>query len=394
MRRRGRARKALKTMGKKRGNAEGSVYKRRDNRWAATIHLGYEDGKRKRRTFYSDTRQGAVKKLATAQRALDGGLPLPSETVTVSTFLQHWLNESARPSVRPRTFQSYQMIVELHLVPALGRARLTRLAPDALETYMNGKLEDGLKPLTIRNHLAVLHRALNQALRWGLVQRNVASLVTPPRDRKQEVQPLSPDEARALLDAVKGDRLEALYGIALGLGLRQGEALGLAWEDVDLESGTLSVRHTLQRYDGAYHLDEPKTSKSRRTIALPRPLIEALRCHRTRQVEERLRAGQGWEGDRWNLIFTTMAGTPLSSAVVTHRFQEILAAADLPRQKFHDLRHAAASFMLVQGVALRVVMEVLGHSDIAVTANTYSHVMPDLQRDATDRVGMLLWATS
>lgn len=381
-------------MGKKRGNAEGSVYRRRDNRWAATIHLGYENGKRKRRTFYSTTRQGAVKKLAAAQRAVDGGLPLPSDTATVSTFLRHWLNESARPSVRPRTFQSYQMIVEHHLIPALGHARLARLAPDALETYMNGKLEYGLKPLTIRNHLAVLGRALNQALRWGLVQRNVASLVTPPRDRKQEVQPLSPDEARALLDAVKGDRLEALYGIALGLGLRQGEALGLAWKDVDLESGTLSVRHTLQRYDGAYHLDEPKTSRSRRTIALPRPLIEALRAHRTQQVEERLRAGQAWEGNQWHLIFTTMAGKPLSGAVVTHRFQEILAAAGLPRQKFHDLRHAAASFMLVQGVAMRVVMEVLGHSSIAVTANTYSHVMPALQRDATDSVGKLLWATS
>ena len=154
-------------MGKKRGNAEGSVYKRRDNRWAATIHLGYENGKRKRRTFYSTTRQGAVKKLVAAQRAVDGGLPLPSETVTVSEFLRHWLNESARPSVRPRTFQSYQLIVERHLVPALGRTRLTRLGPDALEIYMNGKLEEGLRPLTIRNHLAALRRALNQALRWG-----------------------------------------------------------------------------------------------------------------------------------------------------------------------------------------------------------------------------------
>ncbi len=381
-------------MGKKRGNAEGSIHKRRDNRWAATIHLGYENGKRKRRTYYSSTGHGAVKKLAAAQRALDGGLPLPSETATVSAFLRGWVDGSVRPKLRPRTFQSYQMIVERHLVPALGRTRLTRLTPDALETYMNRKLEDGLTPLTIRNHLAVLRSALSQALNRGLVQRNVASLVTPPRDRKQEVQPLSPEEARAFLDAVKGNRLEALYGLALGLGLRQGEALGLTWDDIDLESGTLSVRHTLQRYDRAYHLDEPKTSRSRRTIALPRPLVKALRGHRTRQVEERLRAGQGWEGDRWSLIFTTMAGKPLSSAVVTHGFQETLAAAGLPRQKFHDLRHAAASFMLVQGVALRVVMEVLGHSDIAVTANTYSHVMPDLQRDATESVGELLWATS
>ena len=381
-------------MSKRRGNGEGSVFKRTDGRWAATIDLGYETGKRKRRTFYSKTRQGAVRKLATAQRAVDGGLPLPSETATLSAFLRGWLDGSVRPKLRPRTVQSYQMIVERHLVPALGRTRLTRLTPDALEAYMNGKLEDGLTPLTIRNHLAVLRSALNQALKRGLVQRNVSTLVTPPRDRKQEVQPLSPAEARALLDAVKGDRLEALYGIALSLGLRQGEALGLAWEDLDLESETLSVRHTLQRYDRAYHLDEPKSLKSRRTLALPRPLVEGLRDHKTRQIEERLRAGPGWEGNQWNLIFTTTAGKPLSSAVVTHRFQEILLAAGLPRQKFHHLRHAAASFMVVQGVAMRVAMEVLGHSDIAVTANIYSHVLPDLQRDAANRVGSLLWANS
>ena len=380
-------------MGKKRGNAEGSIHKRRDNRWAATIHLGYENGKRKRRTYYSSTGHGAVKKLAAAQRALDGGLPLPPRPPPCPRF-------SGAGSMGLYAQSSGQ---NLPIVPDDRRATLgARTGPDSTDsvdarrtrTYMNRKLEDGLTPLTIRNHLAVLRSALSQALNRGLVQRNVASLVTPPRDRKQEVQPLSPEEARAFLDAVKGNRLEALYGLALGLGLRQGEALGLTWDDIDLESGTLSVRHTLQRYDRAYHLDEPKASRSRRTIALPRPLVKALRGHRTRQVEERLRAGQGWEGDRWSLIFTTMAGKPLSSAVVTHGFQETLAAAGLPRQKFHDLRHAAASFMLVQGVALRVVMEVLGHSDIAVTANTYSHVMPDLQRDATESVGELLWATS
>ena len=263
-----------------------------------------------------------------------------------------------------------------------------------LQGYMRRKTEEGLSPRTIRNHLAVLRRALNQALRWGEVQRNVASLVTPPRTSDDEVQPLTPDEARILLDALKGDRLEALYCVALALGLRQGEVLGLAWEDVDLEDGTLRVRHTLQRYGGAYHLDEPKTSKSRRTMPIAPPLVEMLRSHRTRQIEEQLRAGPVWAENPWNLIFTTEAGRPLSNAVVTHRFQAILADAGLPRQRFHDMRHAAASFMLAQDVPLRTAMEILGHSDIATTANVYSHVGSSLQRDATEKVAAMLWANS
>ena len=193
---------------------------------------------------------------------------------------------------------------------------------------------------------------------------------------------------------MRGDRFEALYHVALSLGLRQGATLGLSWDDMDFDASTLMVRHTLQRHDREYRLVEPKTQRSRRTVGPPPEIVETQRRHRTRQREDRLRAGPAWSGNRWGLVFCREDGEPLSSAVVTHRFQNTLREAEQPRQRFHDLRHAAASFMLAEGVSVRVVMEVLGHSEIGTRANIYGHIMPELASDATERVGKLLWAGS
>ncbi len=374
----------------KRGANEGSIYLRRDGRWAAATSTG--DGRRK--YVYGRTQAEVTGKLRKAQQALAQGLQLADERITVGGFLERWLDESARPVLRPKTYELYEAIVGGHLTPALGRTRLAKLTPDAVQSYMNQKIESGLSPYTVRNHHAVLRRALGQAERWGLLPRNVARLVSPPRAPREEVRPFTPEQARAFLDAVRGDRFEALYHVALALGLRQGEALGLTWDDVDLDASTLTVRHSLQRHDGEYRLIEPKTLRSRRTVGLPSQIAETLRRHRTQQREDRLRAGPGWKGERWGLLFCREDGEPLSSAVVTHRFQATLRTAGLPRQRFHDLRHAAASFMLAQSVPLRVVMEVLGHSEIGTTANIYGHIMPEMSRDATDRVGALLWARS
>jgi integrase len=288
--------------------------------------------------------------------------------------------------------EGYEINVAKHLLPTLGRTRLARLTPAAVQVLLNRKVEAGLSPSTVRGIHATLRSALGQAERWGLVPRNVAKLVSPPRVTRPEVQPFTSQEARRFLDAVKGDRFEVLYQVSLALGLRQGETLGLRWEDVDLDRGSLTVMHSLQRHDGEYRLVEPKTQRSRRTVGLPPQLVKTLRRHRTLQREARLKAGPQWRGDEWGLVFCREDGEPLSSAVVTHRFQDTLSEAKLPRQRFHDLRHAAASFMLAEGVSLRVVMEVLGHSEIGTTANIYGHVMPELSKDATDRVGKLLWA--
>ena len=377
-------------MTRQRGAGEGSIYRRADGRWVGAAHLGYVAGKRRRKVVYGKTRREVQEALTRALRDHQVGLDVaPDEREPVATFLERWLREAARPSVRHSTYERYAGIVHQHLIPAVGSTRLTKLSPAHVQGLLNAKLAAGLSPRSVHHLRAVLRKALNQALRWGLVTRNVATLVDPPRVPRFELTPLDPDQARQLLEAIRGDRLEALYTVALAVGLRQGEALGLRWQDVDLDAGLLHVRHALQRNaDGKLGLGEPKSRTSRRSIALPPPATAALREHRRRQLQERLLAADRWQG--YDLVFTSTVGTPSDGTAITKRFQRLLADAGLPRQRFHDLRHACASLLLAQGIHPRVVMEILGHSQISLTMNTYSHVIPALQRDAADRMGDLL----
>jgi integrase len=282
------------------------------------------------------------------------------------------------------------MIVAHHLKPALGRTVLAKLAPESIQRYMNQKRTEGLSNRTVQYHHAVLRRALGLAERFGKVSRNVAKLVSPPKVERAEIRPLTPQQVHLLERAIVSDRQAALYSLALRLGLRQGELLGLQWPDVDLVAGTVTVNRTLQPYGGEYHLDPPKTDKSRRTIGIPTGIVQLLDAHRKQQIAERLYAGPAWQGEQWNLVFTTEAGAPCYGSHLTRRFQSLLASIGLPRQRFHDLRHAAASFMISKGVDLRVVMEVLGHSQIGVTANTYAHVQVEATRAAVEQVEALL----
>jgi integrase len=273
----------------------------------------------------------------------------------------------------------------------LGKVPIARLTPQQVQALLNAKLAEGLAPATVVYIRAVLRRCIGYAVRWGDVSRNVAALVEPPRIIRQEIRPLSPSDARALLDVVKGDRLEALYAVALAVGLRESEAFGLRWRDLDLDAATLSVRHALLRMTGRVELVEPKTTRSRRSIAIPASVVAALRTHRARQIEERLVAGAGWED--WDLVFATSIGTPLRRADVLHALHGHLKQAGLPQMRFHDLRHACASLLLAQGVHPRVVMETLGHSTIGLTMNVYSHVLPQLQREAAKSMDEVLGAS-
>lgn len=266
-----------------------------------------------------------------------------------------------------------------------------RLTPHQVDKLLTERLDSGLSARSVQHILGCLRSALSQAGKRGIVPRNLASLVTPPRAAPHEIQPFTPDEAKAFLAAARGDRLEALYAVALALGLRRGEALGLTWNCLDLEGGQLTVRQALQRQKGGLTLVEPKTPRSRRTIAIPAFGVAQLKAHRARQVAEQLEAGPDWQ-DR-GFVFTTTIGTPLDPDNVTKYFQKLVKDAGLRRQRFHDLRHACATLLLAQGVSMRTTMEVLGHSQIAVTANLYSHVVPELKRDAADRMDALLAVT-
>jgi len=372
----------------KRGQNEGSIIKLKDGSWRAYMNLGYQGGKRKRKYFRGKTRAEVQEKLTAALRNRQMGMPATNDRISCGQYLERWLNDSVKPSVRPRTFKSYSQLVRLHIEPDLGRIRLAKLTPQDVQELMNRKLKEGLSPRTVQYIHAVIRRALVQARKWQLVHQNVAKLVDPPRAKRPDVVPLTPEQTRAFLEAAKGERLEALYTVAVALGLRRSEALGLRWEDIDFEAETLRVRFSLQRIDGKLQLVEPKSSKSKRAIAMPSVIVRALKEHRKRQLEEKMLAGPDWQ--ETSFVFTSTIGTPLEPDNIGRWFKPLLNKAGLPDIRFHDLRHTAASLLLVQGVQPRVVMETLGHSQISLTMNTYSHVMPVLMREAAEQMDAIL----
>lgn len=293
----------------------------------------------------------------------------------------------ARPRIRPSTYRRYEQLVRTFLIPQLGKVRLSQLKPMQVQGVLNRASGSGLKPMTVHHIRAVLRTALNDALRWDLVTRNAAALAESPRQRRSEVAFLDADQARGFLASLGDDRYGPLYVLAMALGLRQGEALGLSWSDCDFETGTIRIRNALQRLDRQWSLVDPKSESSRRTLPIPAIVRSALQRQRALQAEQRLLAGTRWQ--ETGFVFTSAVGTPLEGVNVTHRLQRALAAAGLPRLRFHDLRHTAASLLLAEGVPARVVMETFGHSQISLTLNTYSHVTKRLLGEAAaamDRV--------
>lgn len=382
----------------KRGNNEGSITRRADGRWQARVSL--DAGNRK--YFYGKTRQEVAAQLTAALRDRDQGLPpIADERQTLVQYLDNWL-ATMRSTVRPRTWQRYEQYIRLHTMPLLGKVPLTKLTAQQVQGLYANRLEAGCSPTSVKHLHTVLHKALEDALRLGLVQRNVVDLVRAPRMRRVEMRVLSLEQVRALLLVARGDRFEALYTLAVTTGMRRGELLALKWRDVDLGQGSggasgthasgqpaLQVRATLQKTKGGFVYAEPKSARSRRRIALTAAAAEALRTHRARQAEERLLIGPEWE--EHDLVFCTHQGRPLSgSNVLNQNFHPLLKRAGLPRMRFHDLRHTAATLLLLRGVHPKVVSELLGHSSVSLTLDVYSHVLPDMQREATTALDQML----
>ncbi len=377
---------------RKRSNGEGTLVRRADGLWAAALVLTTRDGQRKRKYVYARTQRECREKLAEVRRQAEAGVVPDGRTV--GALLRSWLDDTLPGTVKLSTEANYRHIVERHLLLGLGDVRLDRLKPAQIRAFLRSKGEEvspstgrPLSARTVQLCHAVLRTALESARRDELVPRNVASLVQPPRPRREEVQPLDVADARRLLDAARSDRLGALYTVALAVGLRKGEALALRWSLVDLDAGTLRVAGTLQRLQVRSStrrtelvVVEPKTARSRRTVPLPFVCLDALREHRRRQAAERLAAPVWVDPD---LVFTTEVGTPLDPRNVTRLWQDMVGRLDLGRRvRFHDLRHTCASLLLAQGVEPRVVMETLGHSVIGTTLNIYGHVLPVVQRAA------------
>jgi integrase len=359
----------------------GSIRLRGDGRWEGALDLPAEDGKRKRKYVYGKSDREVERKLKKIESARDANLPIPPDNLSVAKFLTDWLASTAKPQLRETTYNSYEQHIRLYILPLLGLKKLNKLEPTDVQRLLD-RMMNGDKPLSSRTALysySVLKRALQYALRWGMVSRNVATLVDAPRLRQREIIALDSTQARAFLAAVQGHRLQALYTLALGTGMRRGELLGLRWIDVDTEKGTLQIVQTIVPIGGKLRVNQTKNKGSARRIALPKTVVAALGEQRRQQEQDRERSGEQWR--EHGLVFTSQNGTAVEPTTINRHFKKTLTAAGLPAIRFHDLRHSAASILLAAGVPAQNVADLLGHSSIRVTLDIYGHIF-DVSRHA------------
>ncbi|SDN38795.1 site-specific integrase [Geodermatophilus sp. DSM 45219] len=364
-------------------NGEGSVYRRKDGRYEAAIHLHTASGSRKRVRVYGKTRAEARAQLITLAAQGDQGMPVPDRTWRLGDYLDHWLATVVRPNCRPRTYESYEAIIRLHLKPALGRQPLGRLGVAVLQTFFNDQAADGQSTRLLAATRSVLRASLTQAQREELIVRNPARLVKLPSWRPKEVRPWTPEEAGQFLRAATDDPLYPAFVLLLLYGLRRGEVVGLRWQDVDAAHATLHVRQQIQRLDGQLQQVPVKTEAGKRDLPLL-PLAERV----IGQQAAGLTAAPAPDA----LVFTTRFGQPIEPHNLARSFQRIREAAGLPRIRLHDLRHTTATLLKRLGVPVRDAQLVLGHASPLTTQQIYQHASPEDQRTALSGVERLLTA--
>jgi integrase len=365
-------------------SARGTVIKRGKS-WSVVLDLGRDDAGRRLRRWHSGfkTKSDAEKARTRLLGDLDAGTYVEPNKVTVKSFFEvHWL-PSVAATLRPTTLAMYEMNAKAHILPELGGIRLVQLTPSRLNAFYANRLsagrrqgEGGLSSRTVRILHVILHRALSDAVRWGLLVRNVAELADPPKVQTREMKAWPPEDTRRFLDSVRSDRLHALWRLSATTGMRRGEILGLRWRDIDFEASSLTVCQTLVvvRYRPTF--SEPKTAAGKRTLALDPETLTALRSHRRRQAEERLSWGSEWRGAELDLAFVRENGSPIHPERLSSWFNQRVAAAELPRINYHGLRHSYITMLLRAGQPLRVVSQRAGHSSPNVTSAVYAHVLP------------------
>ncbi|RZT83716.1 site-specific recombinase XerD [Pseudonocardia sediminis] len=394
--------------GKQRGNGEGTVYKRRDGRYEGACYVLMTDGTVRRKRVYARTRKEVVDKLAELQKHSRDGVPMPTKTWTVTEYLAYWLEHVVRPNSKPKTHQGYEVVTRVHVVPVLGKKRLTALQAADIRLLLTrvqhrcrccaeeidaGRPERGRRccaigrccesypsARTLQQVHAVFRNALQNAVREELVMRNVAKLVRVPSPKYRVHRGITADQAHEMIEASVSDRLHALYVLTLYLGMRRAELLGLRWADVDLDGGHLEIVQTLQRVDGELRFVPAKTTASERTLPLVGRCWETLRKHRAAQAWETSEAGDDWTDH--DLVFPSRVGTPLEPDNLRRSWYPLRKKLGVESTRFHDLRHTCVTLLLDLGVPPHIVREIAGHSDIGVTMRIYAHASLDEKRAA------------
>ena len=370
-------------MAKKRGNSEGSIYKRPNGTWSVQATL---QGRRLSRTF--KTQRECQEWLKKTRGQIDDGMTLASTKVSLEEFLNEWLT-STKTSKALRTWQHYEQLIRTYLIPNLGEIKVRDLRPDHIQAFYNRLFDSQVGVHTIRKIHITLHSSLNQAVTTGMLGSNPASFVKPPKEPATEMAILNESQVSQLLVAAHGHRWEALFHLAVISGMRQMELLGLKWSDLDWIRQTLKIERQLARPDGdGIKFYAPKTRYGKRSITLGMKTIEILRKHYEHQQVERLSAGDVWQ--EYGLIFTTSKGTPIHSRNLLRAFKKLLQDAGLTPIRFHDLRHTAASLLLNQGIPVITVSRRLGHAKASITLDVYGHLIPSMQNEVADMIDDLV----
>jgi len=371
----------------------GQINKRSENTWLVRIFLG-RDANGKRRYFNKTihgTKKDAQKFLTAKMREKDLGVFIEPASISLNEYLDKWLLESAKPRLREATFENYRYLSNLYIREKLGSRKLSDIKPFDVQKLYNYLTEKGLSARTVRYVHAILTSAFSQAVKWQMLVVNPCNVVTLPRLKKTEMKAFSPEEARRFLEAAKDDKHGLVFAFALASGMRPEEYLALQWKDIDFEKNTATVQRTLiWRKGGGWYFSEPKTAKSRRTLPMPKNYFIELKRHKRLQAEQMLKLGQSYE--RNNFVFATDEGKPLYLRNLRKRnFAKILEKADLTGLRLYDLRHSTATLLLSEGINPKIVSERLGHASIVLTLDTYSHVLPDMQKEATSKLGQMLF---
>jgi integrase len=352
--------------------------------WYATVDLSRDPktGKRRQKHVSGPTRKACEAEIARILERDERGEAVVASRITVREFIDQWL-EAAKPSLKASSYRGYREKMKL-LMPLIGDRQLSKLTPLHVQAALTKLLDEGRSPTTVHHAFTIFSTGISQALKWGLVTRNVCNAVDPPRRAKPEMKTWTREEAMAVLATAAGDRFEALWRLAITAGMRRGELLGLRWIDVDLQRGVLSVRHTLVRGEGnVWESSTPKSASGNRVITLGADDIDALTRHRDRQRLARTPNPHG-------LVFTGATGEPVHHTTLSRQFDQLTARAGVRKIRFHDCRHTCATLLLEAGIHPKIVQERLGHSSISMTLDRYSHVTESVQQVASDRLDELL----
>ena len=375
----------------------GHIKQRSKGTWSIVLDLGRDPTGKRQQKWHTvkGTKRAAQTELNNLLHALQTGSYVEPTKLTVGEYLRRWLDDYAKTNVSAKTYERYDEIARLHLIPGLGHFVLTRLQPLHIQELYSAMLQHGrkdrvgaLSARTVLHHHRVLREALQQAIRWQLLVRNPADAVEPPRPQRREIRTLDEEDAKLLMEISKGTRLHFPIVLETGSGMRRGEILALRWKDVDLRAGTATVRQTLEETRSGIAFKQPKTQKGARLIPLPAFAIEALKRHRSEQAAHRLKVGDAYQDH--GLVFPRPDGRPWSPASFSVGFIAFARRHGFESLTFHHLRHTHATQLLKQGVHPKVVSERLGHSTIGVTLDVYSHVLPSMQQDAAEKINVAL----